>query len=162
MAALKRKTGPTMLSLTRQDVPVIQRGADRGPELLHRGAYIIMECEGEPDIVILTSGSEVHISIAAAENLKEKNIRARVVSFPCWELFDEQPEEYRMEVLSHGTPKAVAEAGIRMGWEKYAGPHALYITMESFGVSAPAAALAEKFGFTKDAIIAQVTEYLKK
>ena len=162
MAALKRKTGPTMLSLTRQDVPVIQRGADRGPELLHRGAYIIMECEGEPDIVILTSGSEVHISIAAAENLKEKNIRARVVSFPCWELFDEQPGKYRDEILAPGVPKAVVEAGIRMGWEKYAGGDALFITMETFGLSAPAKALGEHFGFTVENIVKRIVEFLKK
>ena len=104
----------------------------------------------------------MHISVAAAEELTSKGVRARVVSVPCWELFDEQPESYRMEVLSHGTPKAVVEAGIRMGWEKYAGPHALYITMETFGVSAPAKVLAEQFGFTKENIVNKVTGFLKK
>ena len=85
-----------------------------------------------------------------------------MVSFPCWELFDEQTAKYRMEVLAHGTPKCVVEAGIRMGWDKYAGPHALYITMETFGVSGPAKALAEHFGFTKDAVVNKILEFLKK
>ncbi|MBN2158770.1 MAG: transketolase [Spirochaetes bacterium] len=160
LAALARSDGPTMLSLTRQDLPVIARESGRGAENLHSGAYVIRECDGKPDIEILASGSEVHISIAAAEELKEKKIRARVVSFPCWELFDEQPEKYRMEVLNHGTPKAVIEAGVRMGWEKYAGPHALYITMETFGVSAPAKVLAEQYGFTKDNIVRGIIEFL--
>ncbi len=162
LAAIARAKGPTMLSLTRQDVPVIPREKGNGAENLHRGAYVVKDAEGKPDIVILASGSEVHISVAAAEELASKGIRARVVSVPCWELFDEQPESYRMEVLSHGTPKAVVEAGIRMGWEKYAGPHALYITMETFGVSAPAKVLAEQFGFTKENIVNKVTGFLKK
>jgi transketolase len=162
LAAIARAKGPTMLSLTRQDLPIIAREPGRGAENLHKGAYIVKDAAGKPDIVILASGSEVHISLAAAEELSSKGIKARVVSFPCWELFDEQPSSYRMEVLSHGTPKAIVEAGIRMGWEKYAGPHALYITMETFGTSAPAKVLAEQFGFTKDSIVKKITEFLKK
>ncbi len=162
LAAVTRSKGPTMLSLTRQDLPVLAREHGRGAENLHRGAYVIRDAAGKPDIVILASGSEVHISLAAAEELASKGIRARVVSFPCWELFDEQPESYRMEVISHGTPKAVVEAGIRMGWEKYAGPHALYITMEQFGISGPAKVLAEQFGFTRDNIVNKVAEFLRK
>ena len=161
LAAIARAKGPTMLSLTRQDLPVIAREQGRGAENLHRGAYIVKDAAGKPDIVILASGSEVHVSMAAAEELASKGIKARVVSFPCWELFDEQPSSYRMEVLSHGTPKAVVEAGIRMGWEKYAGPHALYVTMETFGTSAPAKVLAEEFGFTKENIVKKITEFLK-
>ncbi len=161
LAAIGRTEGPTMLSLTRQDLPVIAREPERGAENLHRGAYIVKEPSGKPDIVILASGSEVHISIAAAEALESEGIKARVLSFPSWELFDAQPHAYRMEVLAHGTPKAVVEAGIRMGWEKYAGPHALYITMERFGESAPAKVLAEQYGFTKENIVKKVAEFLK-
>ncbi|MBP7735340.1 MAG: transketolase [Spirochaetes bacterium] len=161
LAAIGRTEGPTMLSLTRQDLPVIAREQGRGAENLHRGAYIVKEPSGKPDIVILASGSEVHISIAAAEALESQGIKARVLSFPSWELFDRQPQSYRMEVLSHGTPKAVVEAGIRMGWEKYAGPHALYITMDRFGESAPAKVLAEQYGFTKENIVKKVTEFMK-
>jgi transketolase len=162
LAALACTGGPTLLSLTRQDLPVLAREAGRGADQLHRGAYVIKECEGKPDIVILATGSEVHISIAAAEQLKAKGTRARVVSMPCWELFDGQTAKYRMEVLAHGAPKCVVEAGIRMGWERYAGPHALYITMEQFGESGPAKAVAAKFGFTAENIVARVTEFLKK
>ena len=161
LAALARDSGPTLLSLTRQDLPIISRETG-GAENLHKGAYVIKECDGTPDIVILASGSEVHISVAAADDLKGKNIKVRVVSFPCWELFDAQPAQYRMDVLPHGTPKAVVEAGVRMGWEKYAGPHALYITMEIFGMSAPAKVLAGEFGFTKENIVKKVEEFLKR
>ncbi|MBN1496448.1 MAG: transketolase [Spirochaetes bacterium] len=162
LTAISRRQGPTVLSLTRQDVPILSRSAGNGADNLSKGAYIVKEPDGKPDIVILASGSEVHISITAADELAAKNIRARVVSFPCWDLFDEQTAKYRMEVLPHGTPKCVVEAGIRMGWEKYAGPHALYITMEQFGVSGPAKALAEHFGFTKDNIVNRVLEFLEK
>jgi transketolase len=161
LAALARDKGPTMLSLTRQDLPIIPR-EKAGAENLHKGAYVVKDCDGAPDIVILASGSEVHISVAAAADLKDIHIKARVVSFPCWELFDEQPATYRMEVLPHGTPKAVVEAGVRMGWEKYAGPHALYITMETFGMSAPAKLLAGEFGFTRENIVKKVKEFLGK
>jgi transketolase len=160
LAALSRKNGPTLLALTRQDVPVIKREAGRGAEKLHRGAYIIWDPGRKPDIVILATGSEVHISIAAARELSTRNIMARVVSVPCWEIFDREPPEYRMEVLAHGTPKAVVEAGLRMGWEKYAGNHALYVTMESFGMSAPAKVLGEYFGFTKENVTRRIEEFL--
>jgi transketolase len=162
LAALARTDGPTMLSLTRQDLPVIARSGGTGADLLHKGAYVIRECDAKPDIVILATGSEVHISIAAAEELKGKGISARVVSMPCWELFDAQAAKYRMEVLAHGTPKCVVEAGIRMGWDRYAGPHALYITMETFGASGPAKAVAAKFGFTTENIVNRVVEFLTK
>ncbi len=161
LAALSRTSGPSLLSLTRQDLPIITREPGRGADQLHKGAYIVKECEGKPDIVILASGSEVHISIAAAGELKDKGIRARVVSFPSWELFDAQTAKYRMEVLAHGAPKCVVEAGIRMGWDRYAGPHALYITMETFGASGPAKTVAAKFGFTAENIVDRVVEFLK-
>jgi len=162
LAALARTDGPTMLSLTRQDLPVLPREAGRGADQLHKGAYVIRECDGKPDIVMLATGSEVHISIAAAEQLKGKGVRARVVSVPCWELFDAQTAKYRTEVLAHGAPKCVVEAGIGMGWEKYAGPHALYITMESFGASGPAKAVAARFGITTENIVSKVAEFLAK
>jgi transketolase len=162
LAALARTDGPTMLSLTRQDLPILARDAGNRADSLHKGGYIIRDCEGKPDIVILATGSEVHISVKAAGELKEKGIAARVVSLPCWELFDAQTAKYRMDVLAHGTPKCIVEAGIRMGWDRYAGPHALYITMEGFGTSGPAKAVAAKFGFTVENIVTKVAEFLKK
>ena len=160
LSALSRKNGPTMLALTRQDLPIIQREKDAGAENLHRGAYIIKDCDSRPDIIILASGSEVQIAIAAARELSAKMIGARVISFPCWELFDEQPAAYRKEILDDDAPRAVIEAGIRMGWEKYAGEYGLYITMESFGLSAPAKTLGEHFGFTSENVVRKILEYL--
>jgi transketolase len=160
LSALAGKNGPTMLALTRQDLPVLRREPGRGAENLHRGAYIVRDTARTPDIVMLASGSEVHISLTAALELSARGIEARVVSFPCWELFDEQPPEYRKTILGENLPTAVIEAGIRMGWEKYAGNRCLYITMERFGISAPAKVLGELFGFTSDNIVKRVNEFL--
>jgi transketolase len=159
LTAVERNDGPTLLCLTRQNVPEVSAGKR---EELKKGAYIIRDTEGDPDIIILATGSEVHISIEAAEILKSEGIRARVISFPSWELFERQPEEYRKKILSHGTPKAVVEAGRRMGWERYAGNHALFITMEHFGTSAPAEVLAREYGFTSGNIVSKIKSHLKK
>lgn len=161
LAALARTTGPTMLCLTRQNVPVLAReGAAAAVENLARGAYVVRDCAGAPAVIILASGSEVHVAVAAAEELAAGGIAARVVSFASWELFDEQPAAYRSQILSHGTPKVVVEAGARQGWERYAGNHACYITMDGFGESAPAGELAKKYGFTKENVTAKVKAFL--
>ncbi len=159
--AVTRKTGPTMLALTRQDLPVLQKIDGKGAESLFKGAYIIRDCEGKPDIIILSSGSEVHISISASEELNKKGIKVRVVSFPCWGIFDKQSEKYKEEILPDGARFAVVEAGSRFGWEKYAGRKALYMTLDHFGASAPDKVLAEKFGFTPSAIAEKIEKYLK-
>ncbi|HPI91237.1 MAG TPA: transketolase C-terminal domain-containing protein, partial [Spirochaetota bacterium] len=156
--ALNRKSGPTMLALTRQNLPAVSGGKAGN---LWSGAYVIRDA-ADPDIVVFATGSEVHLCIEAAELLKAKGITARVVSFPSWEIFDEQPAEYRKSILSHGIPKAVVEAGRSMGWERYAGNHALLITMEQFGTSAPAEVLAEEFGFTAEKVAERIELYLKK
>ena len=155
--ALQRTTGPTMLSLTRQNLPHIT--GSKAVEL-HRGAYVIRDGGQKPDVVVLASGSEVHVSLEAAEMLEKAGIQARVVSFPSWEAFNAQDADYRKEVLCHGTPKVVVEAGVRMGWEQYVGGHALYITMEHFGTSAPAKVLAEEYGFTRKKIAEKITAFL--
>ena len=101
------------------------------------------------------------MSIDAAEMLfSESGLRARVVSFPCWELFDAQDENYRRSVLLPGVRKCVVEAGIKMGWEKYSGDGALYITVDEFGRSAPESALAEYFGFTPSSIAGKIRKFL--
>jgi transketolase len=130
--------------------------------MLQKGAYVIADCEGGPDIIILASGSEVHVSIEAAAMLAGQGVKARVVSFPSWFLFDRQEEAYRKSVLPAGKKFAVVEAGLRMGWERYSGSDALFITMESFGASAPAEVLADHFGFTPAKIAESVKKYLKK
>jgi transketolase len=162
LAALGRTDGPTLLSLTRNDIPIIKRENSLGAENLMKGAYPVRTGGEKPDVVILASGSEVQISVEAADDLLKEGINARVVSFPCWELFDMQPKEYRRGLLCHGTPKVVVEAGLRMGWERYSGNHAEFVTMEQFGLSAPWKTLAKEFGFTKENVIAKVKSRLKK
>ena len=153
---------PTALILTRQDVPVIKKESG-GAENLNKGAYIIFNADKDPDIIIMASGSEVSLSIEAAKVLKDKGVKARVISFPSWELFDKQPDSYKKTILPDSVKKrAVIELGISMGWEKYTGENALFITMESFGTSAPYEILAEKYGFTVQNIVKRVSEYLKK
>ncbi|MBN1531178.1 MAG: transketolase [Spirochaetes bacterium] len=159
--ALGRTEGPTLLALSRQNLPVL-RSNGSSPRDLARGAYVLRGTDGDPDVVILASGSEVSISLEAAEILATEGIAARVVSFPSWEIFDRQPAEYRMAVLGHGIPKAVVEAGIRMGWDRYAGVHALYITRDDFGESAPYKVLAERYGFTGQGVAERIRGFVKK
>jgi transketolase len=163
LSAIENNAGPTALILTRQDIPIIAKESKGGAQNLAKGAYIVYNPEKNPDIIILASGSEVTLSIEAAKALKEKGINARVISFPSWELFDKQPEEYKRTILPESVKKrAVVELGISMGWEKYAGANALYFTIETFGASAPQEALAEKFGFTVENIVSKITNYVRK
>jgi len=160
-AALENRGGPTALVLSRQDLPVVCHGGRA--EGLHRGAYMLWESSIEPGIILIAPGSELHLALQAAQELSNEGVGARVVSFPSWELFEKQPEEYKRNVFPDTIKKrAVIEAGLSMGWERYAGPDALFITMERFGASAPAQLLAEKFGFTKENILRRVREYLKR
>jgi transketolase len=161
LAALNKTDGPTMLSLSRQNLPVVKRNSKNGAENLHKGAYIIHDCEGTPDIIILSTGSEVSISIEAADTLAKENIKVRVVSFPCWKLFDAQSDDYKASILPREIPKAVVEAGVLFGWERYAGPDALFITIDDFGTSGPYKVLAEYFGMTAENIINKVKAFLK-
>ena len=162
IAALENVTGPTALVLTRQDIPLLRKYTGKGAAELHKGAYTVHEPEIDPDILLLASGSEVHITLEAALELGKQGIHARVISFPSWELFDRQDEKYRRSVLPrHITKRAVVEAGLSQGWEKYAGAEALFITMKGFGRSAPCQELAEEFGFTVENIVLRVKEYLR-
>ena len=147
--ALERRHGPTALALTRQKVPVLDRSRLASAEGLTRGAYVLAGEEGEPDLILIASGSEVHVALEAREILARRGVRARVVSMPSWELFEEQPEEYRKAVLPSSVPLRLAiEAGVCQGWEKYVGPFGEIMGVERFGASAPYKVLAEKFGFT--------------
>jgi len=160
LSALDNRTGPTLLALSRQNLPVLKRAEGKNASSLFKGAYIVHDHD-KPDCVIFASGSEVHISIEAAELLlEEKGIRARVVSFPCWELFDKQDEDYQNSIIGGDIPKVVVEAGLKMGWEKYACRDGLYITVEGFGQSAPQKDLAEFYGFTPQKIRDRIVKYL--
>jgi len=158
-AALRRRDGPTALLLTRQNLPVLDRSDKAGAENLARGAYVLREApQGDPDLVLIASGSEVHLALAAQEGLAERGVRARVVSMPSWELFDAQPPDYRMAVLPPTVPKIAIEAAVPLGWERYVGPGGAVIGVQRFGASAPYPVLMEKFGFTPQAVTERALE----
>ncbi len=158
-AALRRRDGPTALVLTRQNLPILDRSQVAGAQNLARGAYVLRDApEGNPNLVLIASGSEVHLALAAQEGLAERGVRARVVSMPSWELFDAQPPEYRAAVLPPAVPKIAIEAARPLGWERYVGPDGAVIGIGRFGASAPYQVLMEKFGFTPQAVIERALE----
>ena len=162
--AIEHKGGPVLLALSRQALPTIDRekyGAAAGVE---RGAYILGDAGGKkPEIILIASGSEVSISLAAYEKLTEQGIAARMVSMPSWDLFEKQPKEYRDTVLPPAVTKRLAvEAAAPFGWERYVGGEGAVIGMSRYGASAPYKILAEKFGFTAENVLAKAHELLNK
>jgi len=161
--AISHSGSPVAIGLTRQKLNIIDRNKYSSASELHKGAYIIKEAEGTPDLIIMASGSEVDISIKAAEELEKNGVKTRVVSFPSFELFEKQSEEYKASVL----PKTVrarlsVEAGVKYGWEKYVGIDGSSISIEHFGASAPANKLFEEYGFTVENIIAEANKLILK
>ena len=153
--ALERADGPTALALTRQKLPTLAEIGDKAREGVARGAYVIVDPAGTPDVVLLASGSEVPLAVAAARLLAADGVAARVVSFPSWDRFAAQPAAYQDAVLPPAvSARVVIEAGVRMGWERWAGPRAAYVTIDTFGHSAPAEVIAEKLGFTPESVAA--------
>jgi transketolase len=148
--ALEHK-GPCALALTRQDLPVID-DLERIRKGVPRGAYVLAEADvAPPDVLLIATGSEVSLALKARELLAPRGVRARVVSMPSWELFEEQPDEYRDEVLPASVIARVAiEAGATLGWRTYVGDHGEVIGLDRFGASAPGEVLFEKFGFTPE------------
>ena len=161
--ALLNSTGPTALVLSRQNLPVLDRNIFASAEGVRRGGYILKDTSGSPDVILIATGSEVEIAIKAADILEKDKIKVRVVSLPCWEIFDQQEETYRRKVLPPEIEARVAvEAGIKLGWEHYVGTTGKVVGMESFGASAPAPVLFEKFGITADAVVAAAKNFLIK
>jgi len=161
-AALLNTAGPTALVLTRQNVPALNREVLAPAKGLRQGGYILKDAEGnKPEIILIGTGSEVEIALAAEDKLTAAGKRVRVVSLPCWELFDRQPASYREQVLPSAVKARVAvEAGIKLGWEHYVGTEGKVVGMETFGASAPSPVLFEKFGITVDAVVATAGEIL--
>jgi len=150
--ALNRNDGPVALILTRQDLPTLPKGN------LERGGYVVRDGS---DVTIIATGSEVSAALGAADVLDGDGVSARIVSLPCWELFDSQPVSYRNEILGTA-PRVSVEAGSVFGWERIVGPGGLSIGIDHFGASAPAEVLAEQFGFTPDAIAGRVKNFLDR
>ena len=162
--ALESKTGPVALALTRQAVPVLDRTRFASAEGLQHGAYVLSDPPaGNPDVILIGTGSEVHLALEAANRLEERGIHARVVSMPSWEIFDLQPEEYRAQVLPrHIRARLAVEAGVAQGWCRYVGEEGEVVSLEHFGASAPYKTLYEKFGFTPDRIVERVLQMLDR
>jgi len=161
-AALRNKAGPTALVLTRQKLPVLDRSQYAPAKSVQRGGYVLWQAEqGTPDVILIATGSETHIALDAGKLLAAEGINARVVSLPSWELFDKQPAEYRQSVLPSQVRARVAiEAGITLGWEHYVGLDGAVVGMTSFGASAPAPVLYEKFRLTAGNVVAQAKALL--
>lgn len=158
--ALSQSNRPTALVLTRQDVPTMPLDPRLVADGVRRGAYVVHD-DNQPQVILIGTGSELPICIAAAQQLQSNCISVRVVSMPCWELFDEQSAEYRNAVLPPEIDTRIAvEAGIAQGWEKYIGPSGRFIGMSSFGASAPFETLYEYFGITADNIVSVVQQML--
>ncbi|QGM96747.1 transketolase [Methylocystis parvus] len=147
--AIAQKATPSILSLSRQNLPTLERPVSEN--LSARGAYVLREPAGERDVTILATGSEVEIALAGADALAAKGIKAAVVSMPCWELFEAQPADYRAKVLGT-SPRIGVEAAARFGWDRWLGENSVFIGMTSFGASAPAAELYRHFGITAEAV----------
>jgi transketolase len=160
--AITRRNGPTALILTRQALPTLDRSiADDAAELA-RGAYVLSDFgEQEPELILMASGSEVYLVYEAAARLAVEGVNVRAVSFPSWELFEEQDEAYRELVLPARIQTRLAvEAGAGLGWERYVGCHGAVLSMERFGASAPGKVLFEKFGFTIENVVEKAKELL--
>jgi transketolase len=159
---LTKERGPVAIVLTRQAVPTLDRKSFAPPERFHCGAYVLLDPkEGKPNVILLASGSEVHIAIEAAKKLELKGASPRVVSMPSWELFDVQPELYQAQVLPREiTARVAIEAGVAQGWHRYVGEKGEIIGLDHFGASAPYKILYEKFGITADKVVEKALRLL--
>ena len=147
--------GPTALILSRQKLPVLEGTAERGAEGVAHGAYVLREpTDGRPQVVLIGTGSEVQVCLGAADLLATSGVQARVVSFPSWDLFAAQPEEYRHGVLPRGIPRLAVEAASSFGWERYADAT---VCIDHFGASAPGEVNLEEFGFTPEHVAIRAT-----
>jgi transketolase len=162
LVAIERTSGPTALALTRQSVPTLDREEFASAEGLRRGAYVLADLgEDDPQLILMASGSEVPLIVQAGEQLTTKGISVRLVSFPSWELFEEQPQVYRDEVLPPTIPLRLSvEAGVTQGWEKWVGDQGVTIGLNRFGGSAPYQKLYEELGFSVERIIEKSLELL--
>jgi len=161
--AVKSNRGPTVLALTRQSLPTLDRSELGAAELLHRGGYVLKDVDGRPDALILASGSEVKLALAAAETLAKDGTGARVISMPSWELFDAQPDDYKNSVLPEDVSVRVAiEAGATQGWHKYVGTGGTVIGLDHFGASAPMHDLFTNFGITTESVVQAVQALINR
>ena len=158
--AIEHKDGPTAIILTRQSLPVLDRSVYPPAESIKRGAYVLADSAGDPDVLIVASGSEVHLALEARKLLEERGLKVRVVNLASFEVFELQDREYRESVIPNAVERRVAiEAGAGLCWHKYVGDKGLVISIERFGKSAPYKDLMKDFGFTGEAIAEKIINY---
>ena len=160
--AVARRDGPTILVLSRQNLPVLDRKTTGAASGLKRGAYVLADLGGRPpEVILMASGSEVGLTLRAAEKLSSEGIGARVISFPSWELFAAQDKNYRDSVLPPSiTARLAIEAGVSQGWARWTGDRGVFVSIERFGASAPLQVVFEQYGFSVDNIAKRAKELL--
>lgn len=160
--AMERKDGPTAIVLSRQGLPVIDRSVYAPVQSIERGGYVLAQDES-PEILLIATGSEVHLILGAYEVLRKEGIPSQVVNLACWELFERQSDEYRREVIPPGiTHRVAVEAGSSLGWAKYVGNEGTTISIDRFGASAPLADVMEEYGFTVKNVVEKVKQIVVK
>jgi len=160
--AVERSDGPTAIVLTRQGLPVLDRRGLGAVSLVRKGGYVLADPPGrrKARLILLASGSEVHLALEAHRELLKQGVPTRVVNMVCWEAFERQSRRYRDTVLPPGRKRLAVEAGVALGWERYVGETGAVISMDRFGASAPAGVLFEKFGFTVDRVVRAARDLL--
>ncbi|UCF93770.1 MAG: transketolase [Desulfobacterales bacterium] len=161
--ALRTTDGPVALILSRQKLPVLDQSRYGAAEGLGRGAYVLSDSQAQPDLIIIATGSEVHLALAAQDKLAQQDVAARVVSMPSWELFERNSPAYQDEVLlPHVTARLAVEAGSPMGWERYVGRTGAIIGVKEFGASAPGGTVMARYGFSADNIVQKALQLLQR
>jgi transketolase len=161
--AVESRERPTVLVLTRQKLPVLDLSVYPAiPSGVPRGGYVLADSGGgaRPDVVLVATGSEVHLALNAGNQLAGERVKVRIVSLPCWSLFKAQPEAYRAEVLPAGVPMLALEAGVTLGWDSYIGPSMSVLGVDRFGASAPGEVVMSEYGFTADNVCRKVRKLL--
>lgn len=162
--AIQNKEGPTVLALSRQAIPVLDRKTYSSAEGLMKGAYILADIgEGDPDMVLMASGSEVDLIVRAGERLAGEGMNIRLVSFPSWEIFRRQDPKYQEGVLPKKiTARLAVEAGVSLGWKEWVGDQGAVISVDRFGASAPAGRIFEEYSLTVDNVVEQAGKLKRK
>lgn len=161
--AIEHKDSPVALALTRQNLKIVDRNKYASAEGLHKGAYILKDTDNDIELILMASGSEVDLALESADKLGSEGIGVRVVSFPSWEIFEMQSEEYKSSVLPKNVRARISiEAGVSLGWSKYVGLDGETIAIDKYGASAPQNILFEKYGFTIENVIKKAKQILKK
>src|SRR5215472_13613141 len=161
---MQRHHEPAVLALSRQPLPTLDRSKYAHASGVAQGAYVLADSPGgNPEVIIIASGSEVSLAVQAHENLLTEGIRSRVVSMPSWEIFEHQPQAYRDSVLPPNvTARVAVEQASTFGWERYVGTSGRVIGMNTFGASAPLKELQRKFGFEPDAVVGAAKQQLRR